>query len=113
MGRLSKSNVEKFLKGNTDPTDYVLQEKINRYLDFRKIYNKLGQSIKADGAVILVENGKQSYSVINPAISEKEKINNQMLKLEKEISLQVQRNEKNTSQTAPNQPPDKTKGGLV
>ncbi|QDZ69513.1 P27 family phage terminase small subunit [Pediococcus pentosaceus] len=106
---MTKSKIETFFKENSDQNDVLLQEKISRYLDLKKIYKKLGEAIKADGVRIIVENGKQKYKKINPAVQEKQKINSQMLNLEKEIYMKI----KPTRKTVPKPPSDVGKGGLV
>lgn len=113
VGRLSVSKIEKYLRENSDPNNFILQEKITRYLDLRRIYVNLGDSIKVDGTTISVTSGGQNYVKVNPAITEKEKINYQLINLEKEIALSVKPGEIIPSQTLPNGPHVNSKGGLV
>lgn len=84
---MTKSKVEKFLQENSDPEDFIQQEKIKRYLNLRRLFDKLDTAIREHGAVVTVENGKQSYIKINPAVTEKEKINVQLLALERDFKL--------------------------
>lgn len=106
---LTISNIERFLKEDSDKENYILQEKISRYLNLRKIYRKLDDTLKADGMVIVVENGSQKYVKLNPAISEKQKLNIQLLDLEKVIYSAM-----NTSKKSyPKPSPKGEKGGLI
>ena len=84
---LTKSKVEKFLLENSDPEDFIQQEKIRRYVNLRILFDKLDAAIREYDAVIEVKNGKQSYIKINPAVTEKEKINVQLLALERDFKL--------------------------
>lgn len=84
-------------------------KKISRYLNLRKIYNKLDNTIKADGVVIVVENGSQKYVKLNPAIAEKQKLNVQLLDLERTIYSSINI----VSKSHPKSPPNESKGGLV
>lgn len=84
---MTKSKVEKFLFENSDPEDFIQQEKIKRYLNLRKLFFQLDAAIREHNAVVTVENGKQSYIKINPAVTEKEKINVQLLALERDFKL--------------------------
>lgn len=110
---MSISKIERYLRENSDPNNFILQEKITRYLDLRRIYVSLGESIKVDGTTISVTSGGQSYVKVNPAIAEKEKLNYQLVSLEKEIGLSVKTGEIIPSQTLPNGSHVNSKGGLV
>lgn len=113
MWAITVSNIDKFFRENVDKTNIVLQEKVTRYKDLRKIYFSLDQSIKSDGSMVTVENGSQKYPRINPAIAEKEKLNAQLTKLENEINLGIKRQRIITRESAPKTPSKEKKAGLV
>jgi len=110
---VTQSKMEQYFKENSDKNNLFQQEKISRYLDFRKLYNKLNKSIKADGAVISVENGKQKFVKVNPAVSEKEKLNTQLLNLEKELYSSIEMSKIKARKSVHKTPPKEDKGGLV
>lgn len=106
---MTLANIEKYFRENSDLENYILQEKIQRYLNLRKIYKKLDDTLKSDGMVIVVENGPQKFVKLNPAITEKEKLNTQLLELEKIIFSAMN----TASKLSPKTPPKQNKGGLV
>lgn len=113
VGSLSLSKVEEYFKNNSDQDNILLQEKISRYLDLKKLYKKLGTAIQKDGATITVENGNQKFTKVNPAIPEKEKLNTQLLNLENEIFKTIKSTENTIENHAQNAPSSNSKGGLV
>jgi phage terminase small subunit len=86
-GVLTKSNVERFLLDNSDPNDALQLERVRRYIKLRALFDKLDKAIREHGEVILVKNGKQNFVKINPAIQEKEKINSQLMALERDFQF--------------------------
>jgi phage terminase small subunit len=86
-GALTKSNVERFLLDNSDPNDALQLERVRRYIKLRALFDKLDKAIREHGEVIIVKNGKQNFVKINPAIQEKEKINSQLMALEREFQF--------------------------
>ncbi|MDY4001010.1 MAG: P27 family phage terminase small subunit [Streptococcus orisratti] len=56
-------------------------EIVERYLDLVKTYRRLNKSIKNFGDMIEVRNGAQTFVKVNSAIAEKNKINQQLIKL--------------------------------
>lgn len=110
---MSLSKIEEYFKNNSDQDNILLQEKISRYLDLKKLYKKLGTAIQKDGAIITVENGNQKFTKVNPAIPEKEKLNTQLLNLENEIFKTIKSTENTIENHAQNAPSSNSKGGLV
>lgn len=110
---MSLSKIEEYFKNNSDQDDILLQEKIGRYLDLKKLYKKLGTAIYRDGETVSVENGNQKFTKVNPAIPEKEKLNTQLLNLESEISKSIKMTKNTIENHAQNAPSDNSKGGLV
>lgn len=106
---MTLSKTEMYFRDCSDQEDYLLQEKIKRYLNFRKIFNKLDDTLKANGVTITVKNGSQEFVKLNPAIDEKQRLNKEMLELEKQISSAIKAKRKSVPKT----PPKLLKGGLV
>ncbi|WP_063697065.1 P27 family phage terminase small subunit [Pediococcus inopinatus] len=110
---MTVSKLEKYLNDNSDKNNVFQQEKIARYKNLRKLFNELDKSIKANGATITVINGAQKYTKVNPAIAEKEKLNSQLLTLEKEIQMSIRIYENGNRKDSLKTPPKEDKGGLV
>lgn len=106
---MTLTKLERYFRDNSDPKDQLLQKKIERYIDLEKLYKKLDETLKADGVAITIENGTQKFVKINPAITEKQRLNTQLLELEKNIKSMMNPIRKN----APKTPPKGNKGGLV
>lgn len=58
-------------------------EKVNRYINLIRLFYDLDESIKTDGAMVMTENGSQRFLKPNPAIQEKNRINTQLLSIER------------------------------
>jgi hypothetical protein len=58
-------------------------EKVNRYMNLIRLFYDLDESIQQDGAMVLTENGSQRFLKPNPAIQEKNRINTQLLSIER------------------------------
>lgn len=84
---MNKQKINKYLRENVKETPVNL-EKIERYINLLDIYYKLDKSIKEDGVMILTVNGSQEFMKVNPAISEKNKINTQLLNIEKSFGFE-------------------------
>lgn len=56
-------------------------EKVERYLNLVSIYKGLDKSIKENGSMIEIKNGSQNFLKVNPAIGEKVKVNQALIKL--------------------------------
>ena len=78
VGKLEKELLTKIDTGSQKEL-----EKINRYINLIKLFYELDKSIKRDGAMVLTENGSQKFLKPNPAIQEKNRINTQLLSLER------------------------------
>lgn len=62
-------------------------EKVDRYLNLVDIFYDLDNSIKESGTMVVTKNGAQEFLKPNPAISEKTKINTQLLALERSFEF--------------------------
>ena len=79
----SFKKLEKELLSKIDTNSQKELEKINRYMNLIKIFYDLDESLKEDGAMVLTENGSQRFLKPNPAIQEKNRINTQLLSIER------------------------------
>ncbi|WP_146550981.1 P27 family phage terminase small subunit [Rummeliibacillus sp. SL167] len=85
---MNQTKVKKELLSRINPNDNVQLEKVERYMNLLKLYYKLDKSIRDLGVVITTQNGAQVFSKINPAISEKNKINSSLIALSKDLGLE-------------------------
>jgi Cu/Ag efflux pump CusA len=70
-----------------DPDDLLEVDKVNRYIKLRELDAACDKAIKRDGATIVVENGSQKFIKAHPAMNEKNKLNAQMIALEKSLNF--------------------------
>lgn len=75
--------LEKELLSKTDNNSQKELEKVNRYINLLKIFYELDKSIKENGPMVLTENGSQKFLKPNPAIQEKNRVNAQILSIER------------------------------
>ena len=78
---MRQSDLKKELMSLIDDTSQFEIEIVERYLDLVKTYRRLNSSIKEHGDMIVVRNGAQTFVKVNSAIAEKNKINQQLIKL--------------------------------
>lgn len=83
---MNKHEIETYLKSRVADTP-INNEKIERYINLLNIFYDLDQSIEDNGVMLLTINGSQEFTKVNPAISEKNKINTQLLNIEKSFGL--------------------------
>lgn len=79
--------IENELLGRIDSKDIIGQEKVKRYMNLLMIFYELDNDIEERGAMVVTENGAQSFVKANPAISEKNKINSSLIALSKDLGL--------------------------
>ena len=75
------------LMSRIDCDDLIEVKKIKRYIQLIKLDIQCDAAIEKDGATIIVENGKQRYIKTHPAMTEKMKINTQLIALEKSFNF--------------------------
>ncbi|MCM3180233.1 P27 family phage terminase small subunit [Cytobacillus horneckiae] len=75
--------LEKELLSKIDTGSQKELEKVNRYINLIKLFYELDDSIAKDGAMVMTENGSQRFLKPNPAIQEKNRINTQLLSIER------------------------------
>lgn len=62
-------------------------DKVNRYIKLRELDAACNEAIERDGATIVIENGSQKFIKAHPAMNEKNKLNSQMIALEKIVNF--------------------------
>ena len=62
-------------------------EKVERYCEFVDTLRKLQESVAEKGVTVTTENGSQSFTKAHPALTEINKINAQLLNIEKSFGF--------------------------
>ncbi|OMF70502.1 P27 family phage terminase small subunit [Paenibacillus glucanolyticus] len=75
--------LEKELLSKINTASQKELEKVNRYINLVRLFYDLDESIGTDGAMVMTENGAQRFLKPNPAIQEKNRINTQLLSIER------------------------------
>lgn len=70
-----------------DTDDLLEVDKVHRYINLRELDIACNEAIERDGATIVIENGSQRFIKAHPAMNEKNKLNSQMIALEKSINF--------------------------
>jgi hypothetical protein len=86
-GILEIEKLEQQLMSRIDCDDLIEVKKIKRYIQLLKLDTECDSAIAKDGATIIVENGKQRFIKTHPAMTEKMKINTQLIALEKSFNF--------------------------
>lgn len=84
------TKLEEELLSKIDDTDQVQLEKVQRYLNLVKIFYELDSYIKEKGLLVLTINGSQEFLKTNPALQEKNKVNAQILAIEKTFDFKIE-----------------------
>jgi hypothetical protein len=84
---VSITNLKKQLMEWIDTTDLIEVEKVERYIDLVKSFRKISKTINQDGESVTTENGSQKFTKAHPLISERNKINAQLIALGKDIQF--------------------------
>lgn len=79
--------IQRELLKRIDKKSGVQIEKVERYINLVRIYYMLDVAIKELGVMITTENGAQRFTKPNPAIAEKNKVNNSLIALGKDLGL--------------------------
>ncbi|MCR0869001.1 P27 family phage terminase small subunit [Staphylococcus aureus] len=85
---MDKQEIKKYLKSKVADTP-INNEKIERYINLLNIFYNLDKSIEENGVMLVTINATQEFTKVNPAIAEKNKINTQILNIEKSFDLDV------------------------
>lgn len=78
-----RKRIKDKLVGKIDKKDELQIEKVERYMNLLDMYYTLDGILGEQGNVISIKNGDQVYQKVNPLIAEKNKINSQLIALEK------------------------------
>ncbi|HCD5889879.1 TPA: P27 family phage terminase small subunit [Staphylococcus aureus] len=85
---MDKQEIKNYLKSKVADTP-INNEKIERYINLLNIFYNLDKSIEENGVMLVTINATQEFTKVNPAIAEKNKINTQLLNIEKSFDLNV------------------------
>lgn len=100
--------IRRELMQRIDKKSAVEKEKVDRYISLLNAFYKLDEAIIANGVMVKIENGKQTYWKANPAVSEKNRINSALITLEKDFKPV-----KTTPKASKTATTSDEKGGLV
>ena len=87
--KFSLKKLKKELLSKIDNTDQLQLEKVQRYLNLVEVFYQLDKYIQEQGLVVLTVNGSQEFLKTNPALQEKNKVNSQILAIEKTFDFKV------------------------
>ncbi|QPC47118.1 P27 family phage terminase small subunit [Mangrovibacillus cuniculi] len=90
--------LKKQLLERIDTSDMVQVEKVERYIDLVKSFRKITKIVSSEGESITTENGAQKFTKAHPLISERNKLNAQIIALGKDIEVHVERKANNLDQ---------------
>ena len=83
------TQIEKYLKNNTDQENIVAVEVVDRYIELIRMYRRMQREIIKDGTRTVVINGSQEYIKAHPLISEMRNINAQLVKLKADLDKHI------------------------
>lgn len=75
------------LMSRIDTDDLLEVKKVERYVELLKLDSQCDQVLMRDGSTIVIENGKQKFIKSHPAMTDKTKINTQLIALEKSFNF--------------------------
>ncbi|MFS0822164.1 P27 family phage terminase small subunit [Bacillus sp. 1P02SD] len=81
------NNLKKQLMAWIDTDDLLEVEKVERYIDLVKSFRKISKIINKEGESVTTINGSQEFTKAHPLISERNKINAQLIALGKDLDL--------------------------
>jgi hypothetical protein len=84
---VSIQKLKQQLMERIDETDLVEVEKVERYIELVKSFRKVNMQISKEGETVRVVNGSQEFTKAHPLIAERNKINAQIINLEKSINF--------------------------
>lgn len=96
---VSVKKIRESMLEKVDDSDFLVIEKIERYIALVKKYRQLITAINKDGITISVNNSSQQYIKTHPSMTDVIKINKELLLLEKAIfkRSKVKKDENRTS----------------
>lgn len=75
------------LMSRIDMDDLLEVKKIERYIELIKLDEQCNEALERDGSTIVIENGAQRFIKSHPAMTDKTKINTQLIALEKSFNF--------------------------
>lgn len=84
---VSIQKLKQQLMDRIDMADFVEVEKVERYIELVKSFRKVNKQISEEGETVKVINGSQEFTKAHPLIAERNKINAQIINLEKSINF--------------------------
>ena len=93
---IKTKDIKKYLLDNVEGQDPVTLEKIDRYIEFVDVLQMLLNTVKEVGVTTVTTNATQKFTKANPALAEINKLNTQLLNIErsfkfKEKDIEVER----------------------
>lgn len=90
---VTTTKLKKYLLSRIDKTDIVQVEKVERYVNMKQMLDRLMKKVEEDGDTVVTENGSQSFTKAHPLIGDINKLNAQMLNIEKSFVYLVETKE--------------------
>ncbi|WNO29706.1 hypothetical protein [Bacillus phage SDFMU_Pfc] len=84
---MNLENLKAQLMSRIDTNDLLEVKKVERYIELLKLDKQCNEVLERDGSTIIIENGKQRFIKSHPAMTDKTKINTQLIALEKSFNF--------------------------
>lgn len=84
---IKTSEIKKELMGRINKDSAMEVEKVQRYCDFVDVLRELQKKLKEQGVISVTKNGSQEFTKAHPALNEINKINSQLLNIEKSFGF--------------------------
>lgn len=97
---VSITSLKNQLMERIDTADLVQVEKVERYIDLVKSFRKMSKIIGKEGESVTTENGAQRFTKAHPLIAERNKINAQILSIEKSFGFEPEPTEETKRRSA-------------
>ena len=81
------SDIKKELMGRINKKSPLEVEKVERYCDFVDVLRELQSKLEEQGVISVTKNGAQEFTKAHPALNEINKINSQLLNIEKSFGF--------------------------
>lgn len=86
---VSITKLKKQLMERIDQSDLVEVEKVERYIELVKSFRRMNKIISKEGERVITINGSQEFVKAHPLIAERNKINAQLINLDKSINYKT------------------------
>src|SRR5690242_5016707 len=88
------SNLKKQLMERINSDDLVQVEKVERYIELVKTFNRINKIVSSEGESVVTTNASQTFTKAHPLIGERNKISAALLNIEKSFEFKLSNNEK-------------------